>query len=463
MNSVSAALIEREGTWDPQVFAGPMVPLLQLPDSRTACASDAVILEGWRASRGTDAVGPVYRASNVGEFELRLEPDHCSTPVRADERCVRPGDIVVTKGTPIRAALTPVNVFRHPVDANCYLVRGLELAEGLWFAMCVNQPMFADYLVRKSGAGIVSRVRSDVLATSRFPRRPLEIDWLSERVMGCLEQRVDSDIELIRFQAKVREVVASRVPASDATDEPLRSGSTAWCQFFSPAAIEDSLVPEHVAISGHQQQLRHDAGWSPIRHLLSSRRSGGERLGESVDRIRTLRLSDVGDDLMVRRGEVRGWGTSSRRVFAEPVQENEVLLSALVSRPRIAFLGNRPEEPIYPTDHWHRLRFRETPGAWALVLSTDAVHHQLERLAIGTVQQFAPPRAIGRLVLPDIPLGVRIKWDSAIRRWQRRRRELDDEWGDVMSECYRMLRETHHTCGPWTQPPSVIRDSGEWK
>ena len=79
MNSVSAALIEREGTWDPQVFAGPMVPLLQLPDLRTACASDAVILEGWRASRGTDAVGPVYRASNVGEFELRLEPDHCST------------------------------------------------------------------------------------------------------------------------------------------------------------------------------------------------------------------------------------------------------------------------------------------------------------------------------------------------------------------------------------------------
>ena len=42
-------------------------------------------------------------------------------------------------------------------------------------------------------------------------------------------------------------------------------------------------------------------------------------------------------------------------------------------------------------------------------------HQQLERLAVGTVQQFAPPWTIRKLVLPDIPLETRIKWDTFLR------------------------------------------------
>lgn len=229
--------------------------------------------------------------------------------------------------------------------------------------------------------------------------------------------------------------------------------------FFSAAAIEGSLLPQHVSVSAYQQQLRDGAGWVSIDRLLSSERSGGDRLTEAVGRIRTLQLSDVGDDLTIRRTALRGWETSNRRVFAEPLQENEVLLSALVSRPRVAFLSKKPDMPIFPTDHWHRLRFIETPAAWALILSTPEIHRQLERLAIGSVQQFAPPWTIRKLVLPDISLNLRIKWDSLLRRWQHRRKELDGEWTELMHQCYSMLRETHHLCGSWTKAPSMIREA----
>ena len=454
MSVVSADLIEREGVWDPRIFCGPMLPMLRLADPWTLSQRGAVILEGQRTADEEGWAGPVYRLSNIGDFELQLEPEYCVSPSGVDERCVRAGDIIVTKAAPIRAAIASPSVFRHTVDANCYLVRGLDLADGIWFSLCVNQPAYGDYLVRKSGAGIVPRVRMDVLTSAPLPRRPAELESLRFRMTDCLDRRLLSKVELFRFLADVRAAVAAQVPDSA---QPGTEPVAVWWRSFAPADIGDSLVPGHVAVNGYQRHLQQDAGWSPIRRLLQENRSGGNRVTEAMRQIRTLRLSDVSDDLTVHRPEIRSWRTSSRRVFADPVQENEVLLSALVTRPRVAFAGTKPKPEVFPTDHWHRLRFRETPGAWALVLSDPAIHDQLSRLAIGTVQQFAPPWTIRRLVLPDISLETRIKWDAFLRKWQRRRLDLEDEWRGLLTEAYRILRETHRDCGSWTQPPAALR------
>ena len=154
---------------------------------------------------------------------------------------------------------------------------------------------------------------------------------------------------------------------------------------------------------------------------------------------------------------------SNRRAFADPLSENEVLLSTLVTNPRVAFAGAKPATAVYPTDHWYRLRFRETPGAWAVVLDTPAIHEQLERLAIGTVQQFAQPSTVRKLVLPNVPLETRIKWDGFLRHWQQRRHALDDEWLGLWRQCYWLLRETHKIYGAWTQPPAILEDEGDWE
>ncbi|NLX97794.1 MAG: hypothetical protein GXY83_16645 [Rhodopirellula sp.] len=454
MALVSADLIEREGVWDPRIFCGPMLPMLRLAESWSLSERGAIVLEGQRWPPLGDEIGPIYRLSNLGDLELHLESEHCVSPTGVDERCVRAGDIIVTKAAPVRAAIASPSVFRHPVDANCYLVRGLDLADGTWFALCVNQPAFGDYLVRKSGAAIVPRVRMDVLANAWLPQRPAGVESLAFRMMDCLDHRLQSEVELFRFLADVRAAVASHVPDSPGVNaQPVAT----WCRFYSPADIGDSLVPGHVAVNGYQQYLQRDAGWSPIHRLLGENRSGGNRVTEAMPQIRTLQLSDVGDDLTVHQPDVRSWRTSSRRVFADPVQENEVLLSALVTRPRVAFAGTKPKPEVFPTDHWHRLRFRETPGAWALVLSDPAIHEQLSRLAIGSVQQFAPPWTIRKLVLPDIPLEIRIKWDAFLRRWQQRRLEREDQWRVLLTEAYQLLRETHRDCGPWTLPLAAIK------
>jgi hypothetical protein len=450
---VSADLIDREGVWDPRIFCGPILPMLRLAESWTLSQRGAIVLEGQRTADAESGAGRVYRLSNIGDLELRLDPEHCISPTGMDERCVRAGDIIVTKAAPIRAAVASPSIFRHPVDANCYLVRGLELADGVWFALCVNQPAYGDYLVRKSGAGVVPRVRMDVLASAPLPRRPMRSESLGFRTVDCVDRRLQSEVELFRFLGDVRVAIASQVPDSS---RPYAEPTASWWRSFSSGDIGDSLVPRHVAVNGYQRHLQQNAGWNPIRRLLHHNRSGGNRVTEAMRQIRTLQLSDVGDDLTVHRTEIRSWRTSSRRVFADPVQEGEVLLSALVTRPRVAFAGTKPKPDVFPTDHWHRLRFRETPGAWALVLTDPAIHEQLSRLAIGSVQQFAPPWTIRRLVLPDIPLETRIKWDGFLRKWQQRRLDLEDEWRGLLTEAYQFLRDTHRDCGPWTQPPAAI-------
>ena len=420
------------------------------------------VFEGQRRGEGPETSGPVYRLSNLGAMEMRLEPEHCSSPTFASSRCVGPGDVVVSKIAPVRAAIVTPNVFRHPVDANCYLVRGLDLAMGFWFALCINQPAFGEYLVRKSGAAIVPRVGADVLGSVRLPRPPDGIESVSRRVYSCIEQRLDNQVELFRFLATVRHEVASSLPASVAGGGENDAVAPSWYRFFQPADIDDSLVPCHVAVNGYQRRLKRDAGWKSIRHLTVTTGWGGNRITDSADGVRTLQLSDVGNDLTVLKSQVRSDVSASRRVYAEPLLLNEVLLSALVSRSRVAFVGNKPSKPIYPTDHWHRLRFHETPGAWAAVLSDPEIHEQLRRLGIGTVQQFAPPWTIRRLVLPDISLETRIKWDTFLRRWQERRLELEHDWVRLMTEAYGMLKETHRDCGPWTQPPAALRGEENW-
>ena len=465
MACIQASLLDREGTWDPQFFCGPIAPLLNGATTQTLHRTQAQIIEGWRGiarssaqERGGVAPQPIYRMSNVGELELRLGPEHCIPPAGSDIRCVRPGDVVVTKGGPIRAAIASSQIFRHRADANCYVIRGLDQAAGFWVALCLNQPPYTEYLMRKSGAAIVPRVRMTVLREAPFPAQPVGVKALSQRVLDCLDGRIESMAELFRFVASVHDSISALLPESaDNLEECCHNGS-AWHRFFSPSAIDDSLVPDHVAVNGYQRALQTEAGWMPLHYLISQRHEPAERLAAMSSTMRTLQLSDVSDSFTLPTGAARNMAGSHRRVFAHPLSENDVLLSTLVTSPRVTFAGTHPATPVYPTDHWYRLRFRETPGAWALVLDAPAMHVQLERLAIGTVQQFAQPATVRRLVLPNIPLETRMKWDGFLRRWQQRRRSLDEEWRDLWRQCYRLLQETHTIYGAWTQPPAALQD-----
>lgn len=455
MAFVSPNLLEREETWDPQVFCGGILPLLSLPDERVVAIPGVDVVEGQRSEEGLRNPRPVYRVSNVGWLELRMDSEHCSSPVSSSDRCVVPGDVVVSKIAPVRAAIATSSVFRHPVDANCCIVRGLSEATGFWLAFCINQPAFGEYLVRKSGAAIVPRVSADALKSIRLPMPPTGVESISHRVFECIERRLLNHVELFRFFDIVRDELASLLPEGSGDRISNETDGPTWFRFFSPADIEDSLVPRHVAVNGYQRHLKCDASWISIRSL-TTKSLGGSRITDSDEGVCTLMLSDVDEDLTVTRSRMRSDVSASRRVYAESLQADEVLLSALVSRPRVVFVGQKPSRPIHPTDHWHRLRFYETPGAWAAVLNDATIHEQLGRLAIGTVQQFAPPWTISKLVLPGIPLETRRKWDAFLRRWQQNRVDLQREWVRLMSDAYELLRETHRDCGSWSVRPAVL-------
>jgi hypothetical protein len=259
MAYMRASLLEREGAWDPQFFCGPIAPLLNGTITQTLHRTKAQVIEGWRGIASGHAQEhrnvepqPLYRMSNVGELELRLGPEHCLPPARSDLHCVRPGDVVVTKRVPVRAAIAASQIFRHRADANHYVIRGLNQADGFWVALCLNQPAYAKYLTRKSGAAIMPRVRMAVLREAPFPAQPVGVAALSHRVLDCLDGRIESMAELFRFVASVHDYIATLLPESGDNPVEFHHNGSAWHRFFPPPDIDDSLVPTHVAVNGYK-------------------------------------------------------------------------------------------------------------------------------------------------------------------------------------------------------------------
>jgi hypothetical protein len=451
---VPPAILEREETWDPQLLCGAVLKFVAAGKTWTLRQLGGLVLEGVRGAINQGS--PVYRMSNVGEMELLPEEGQFRPPEVNDERCVRPGDIILSKSVPIRAAIAPPALFRHPADANIYLIRGLDQAVGLWVALLLNQPAYGEYLVRKSGVAIIPRIRLSVLRNASFPAIPAGLGSVSQQLFDCLDSKIESLGQLFRFSAEVRREVAYWLPQSRPS-QPQMTTQRMWHGFFAPSEIGDSLVPVHVQVNAEQRALRKDAGWIPLNNLVRINGPQTGRIAVSGDQMRTLQLSDIRRDFSFPNGEARPVGETNRLIFATPIDSNEVLLSTLVTNPRVTFAASRPISPVHPSDHWCRLHFRETPGAWAAILATPAIHEQLLRLAIGTVQQFTQPSTIGRLVLPAIPLQTRIRWDSFLRRWQERQREIDDRWIGLIRESYELVRQTHHMIGPWSVPPAILQ------
>ena len=457
MKRVPAGVIRRERVLDPQIFCGRLAGLLSSPATMTTGELGARVVEGWRIEEGRPPIPPdsmpLYRPANVGNMELDLEPVHCQAPKINGPWCVEPGDVLVKKIEPIRAAWITSRVFRHPADANCYLVRGLDPATGFWVALCLNQPAYGHYMVRKSGAAVLPRVRMWVLRSLPVPPLPVEIGPLAQEAADCLDERVAQTEELARLRREVDAVVSESVPSDLLSETAQFVGSRCWYQFFPSADVGVSWVPGHVAINAFQRHLREDGEWNRLEELLSQRQPPRVRASDEWAELPILRLSNARTDFTIPAIVPTSPVQELRRIFAQPIHVDDVLLSTLVSQPRVAYAGRGFSSSVYVTDHWERLHFRETPGAWALVLNTSPIRDQLRRMAVGSFQQFATPAMLGRTMLPNVPLEVRVRWDSALRQYVRRQYELERRWLGVLRRAYELLRRTHNEYGDWTVPP----------
>ncbi len=167
-----------------------------------------------------------------------------------------------------------------------------------------------------------------------------------------------------------------------------------------------------------------------------------ERLNQNVGEIPYLRLSDVEQDLMVKQVEPMPV-TQATRIYKRPLGKGEVLLSTFAGNPSVAFIDKGLEEKVYVTDHWARLRFTETPAAWALVLNSKPIQQQMQGLAMGTIQQFIYADRLQRLLLPEVDKDLRHRWEEVVLNHHQRKRELDHKWQSVWQETQQVFNEVH--------------------
>lgn len=373
----------------------------------------------------------MYRQANIDRFRLQLGAEHWNAPQIDGRWCVQPDDVVVNKLAPVRAAFVSANAKRHPVDGNSLVVRGLSRAEGAWVATCLNQPGYEQLLL--IGSGVLQRVGIGALSSLRVPPVPPEMEGLSARLRDVLDEQMLTDEALHHVRLEANEATNS------ASTQTTNLGDGAF--FAREAVTNDSWLPSATALRAEQATLDQDFGWVAIAELSSS--DDRARLPHVCDGAAALRLRDVGDDLFVPSIIDANEEIIPSRTLAKPLVPGEVLLSTLGSSFRAAYVDNEVPPNTFPVDGWVRLRFRETPAAWALLLATDSLRSQAARLAVGTVQQFVPPDALRSLRVPVPPREVRDRWQRAVERHHAQRRTQGHQWSALVAELSAAFNAVH--------------------
>jgi len=340
----------------------------------------------------------------------------------AEKWCVQPGDVVVNKLSPVRAAVVSHAAKRHPVDGNSLIVRGLARPAATWLALCLNRPEYEQLLLVESG--VLRRVSVGTLTNLRLPPVPAQLDALSQTLLELLDERllVGESIHRVKDEAE-------RIAIAPSTKRDLREGT-----FFKRESVSNrSWLPSAIALRAEQAFLAEGLAWVPLRSLATA--ADRSRLMVAGEGARVLRLSDVADDLFVSPAGDNPDATelTAGRILGKPLIAGEVLLSTLGTSFRVAYVDDDVAPNTFPSDGWVRLRFRETPAAWALLLSTDSVRWQTARLAIGSVQQFVPPDALLSLHVPTPEREVRERWQRAVERHHAQRRALDIQWNILLT------------------------------
>jgi hypothetical protein len=448
---VSPDLLEQEDVWGADLFCGSAARILFGKGTRKVIQElGGNCLEGWRVSTNLGAVDydsriettPIYRQGNLEPMRFKLESMHRQTPQIEGEWCVQPGDVVLNKLMPIRAVLVTDRTYRHPIDANCMSIRGLDRITSAWVAYCLNQKPYEEYLTQHQGLALLPRASLRELRQLRMPPPPDRMRLLGEEVWRLNDAFLETEDPIVRCMGEVESYIQAdgdrlQDKAQNTIRPHLKTG-----YFLPPGAIEDSLLPNHVENAYWRQRLRQELDWQPISKLSIVGSGVQERLDREVGEIPYLKLSDIDRDLMVDF-VAPAPVTQVTRIFKEPLSKGEVLLSTFAANPKVVFVDRSFDEKIYVTDHWKRLRFLETPAAWALILNTEPVREQLAGLTMGTVQQFIYADRLTKLMLPNVPLEQRREWEQVVLTHHRRKRELNQKWDVLWQEMQRLFDEVH--------------------
>ena len=426
---VEPIILQSEDCWGAELFCSDAALIFQSDKNGVSLIEKEKCIEGWRVSsnKGTKdydrriETTPIYRQANLNKLNFDLEDRHWKSPEIESKYCVRPGDLAINKISPLRASLATTRLPRHPVDANCILIRGIEEPLNIWLAICLNQKPYEAYLLNRQGLSILARVGIKVLLQLYVPLPPLEeMAKLHQRIIDWNEELLENDGLRVALNNEVEDYIDRELETAgvDFSEQSLNPG-----RFFSSNAIANSLLPKHVRLSDRMTRLKQESGWIDLKTLLG-KKIAKSRLSEFPKTGRYLRLSDIDRNLTFSLPEAEANLKSPNRVFAKPLTPGEVLVSNFIAPFKVVFLDLTPSVTVYVSDSWERLRFKETPGAWALILNAKMVQTQLSGMAIGSIQQHIRPENIPRLVIPNVALKTRQEWEQKLLRLHKKHREL---------------------------------------
>lgn len=351
------------------------------------------------------------------------------------QQTVGTGDVVLSKFLPPRAAWVTTSTSRRPIDQNCVRLIGLASHDGFWVAHVLEHPFYQQLLAHRAASSALPRLGLRDLKSLRIPETPPNIRILAEQWNEICERISSTEKALTSLQQEVEDVVVTEA-------FPLPSQHP---QFYPAAHIPDIWIPSYAKLKQFQIQAK-ERGWESLERYFSAKTA---RIRESVDTpSRVLRLCDANDTFGFVTPEPAELQQATFRIFALPLQENEVLLSVLGSAPKVVFHFPHTGIPVLVSDQWVRLTSSH-PGALALMLNTSPIAWQLRLSTVGNVQQFVPKSELEYVCIPQLPRSVAQQWDQSLRESlveiQRASRQLHEIQTTVRQWVDQCLGGSHDT------------------
>ena len=249
-------------------------------------------------------------------FFLNIEMQHCQRPIVENRPyCVLPGDVVVPRIPPLHASLVSESNHRHPVDGNCYIVRGMNPGDAAWLLALLNEKEFEAWFMARSGSQILPRIGLKDLRNCPFPDPPEGVPRWSTRLFDWVERYSSNANRLFSLQSEVSSHVSEYLSDQDEQKHRLFPG----VREPSVLLAGDSWLPVHVE-SEYQQRGLIEKGALRLKDLVVRAAPSSARLREEQSSmVRLLKIADV-TGIYLPSVEASLSETRLGRFFAEPVR-----------------------------------------------------------------------------------------------------------------------------------------------
>jgi len=462
--------IEKQDDWRPAIYLsggailrGMGMGWPHLGDLAENC------IEGWRVSCNPAALNfdpmvkttPVYRLRNIQLHWIATEPDHLTSPkIKNQLFCVEPLDIIIRKVGNACAAMVTASHGRHPVDANLGIIRGLSQAQAVWICFCLNQPLYQDYLNESDAIGTLVRLGLKKIKKMPVCSVPDAAQKLAPLYMAAYTSLVDTQQMLASIRQQVKAWCSDQLAGFDGLFR--KYSQKCRGHFFNPQYIAHTLHVQKVEQEFMRIQLMEQYGLKSISDLavINPVTNTVKTRQNFTDNSKVLQIANISEHLALK-GPLQERTHKTWRTRNRAVCQHDVLMSTFAENARVAYLDAPPKGLIYPSGQIAALRFHNYPGAYALIMESQIVRMQLERLASSGGLRFIPSGQLDKVVLPQPDPATANFWHEKVVAHHGKCRDAEKQLNEILQQMQTIFNTAHSIRQNTIKPNSMNRLPGK--